>query len=85
MVRGSGRGGLLADRQRFTKAPRVLTPEKIAENEPIVRTDNLLGGIEYSDAYIVDNDSPVRVRVHLLRVELWRDLREPCVVRFGHA
>ncbi len=41
----------------FTKAPRVLTPEKIAENEPIVRTDNLLGGIEYSDAYIVDNDS----------------------------
>ncbi len=41
----------------FTKAPRVLTPEKIAEHEPIVRTDNLLGGIEYSDAYIVDNDS----------------------------
>jgi glycerol-3-phosphate dehydrogenase len=41
----------------FTKAPRVLTPEKIAEKEPIVRTDNLLGGIEYSDAYIVDNDS----------------------------
>ena len=41
----------------FTKAPRVLTPEKIGEKEPIVRTDNLLGGIEYSDAYIVDNDS----------------------------
>jgi glycerol-3-phosphate dehydrogenase len=41
----------------FTKPPRVLTPEKIAEKEPIVRTDNLLGGIEYSDAYIVDNDS----------------------------
>ncbi|MEZ5184263.1 MAG: glycerol-3-phosphate dehydrogenase/oxidase [Candidatus Nanopelagicales bacterium] len=41
----------------FTKAPRVLSPEKIAENEPIVRTENLLGGIEYSDAYIVDNDS----------------------------
>jgi glycerol-3-phosphate dehydrogenase len=41
----------------FTKPPRVLTPEKIAQSEPIVRTDNLLGGIEYSDAYIVDNDS----------------------------
>lgn len=41
----------------FTKAPRVHSAEKIHELEPIVRTDNLLGGIEYSDAYIVDNDS----------------------------
>ncbi len=41
----------------FTKPPRVLSREKIAKQEPIVRTDNLLGGIEYSDAYIVDNDS----------------------------
>lgn len=41
----------------FTKPPRVLTTEKIAQSEPIVRVDNLLGGIEYSDAYIVDNDS----------------------------
>ncbi len=41
----------------FTKPPKVFTPERIAHKEPIVRTDNLLGGIEYSDAYIVDNDS----------------------------
>ena len=41
----------------FTKPPKVLSRETIAEREPIVRTDNLLGGIEYSDAYIVDNDS----------------------------
>ena len=41
----------------FTKPPKVLSTEKIREREPIVRTDNLLGGIEYSDAYIVDNDS----------------------------
>ena len=41
----------------FTKPPKVLSTEKIRAREPIVRTDNLLGGIEYSDAYIVDNDS----------------------------
>lgn len=41
----------------FTKAPRVHTPQKIGELEPIIRTDNLIGGIEYSDAYIVDNDA----------------------------
>ena len=54
---GLGAAGYWLIGNGFTKAPRVLTPEKIAENEPIVRTDNLLGGIEYSDAYIVDNDS----------------------------
>jgi glycerol-3-phosphate dehydrogenase len=41
----------------FTKPPKVLTTDKIGHAEPIVRVDNLLGGIEYSDAYIVDNDS----------------------------
>ena len=41
----------------FTKPPKVLTTERIKKKEPVVRTDNLLGGIEYSDAYIVDNDS----------------------------
>jgi glycerol-3-phosphate dehydrogenase len=41
----------------FTKPPKVMSTDKIHELEPVVRTDNLLGGIEYSDAYIVDNDS----------------------------
>ncbi|MEI2716408.1 MAG: glycerol-3-phosphate dehydrogenase/oxidase [Candidatus Nanopelagicales bacterium] len=41
----------------FTKPPKVLTTERIKKKEPVVRVDNLLGGIEYSDAYIVDNDS----------------------------
>ncbi len=41
----------------FTKPPAVLSTDKIHQREPVVRADNLLGGIEYSDAYIVDNDS----------------------------
>ncbi|MAT61312.1 MAG: FAD-dependent oxidoreductase [Micrococcales bacterium] len=41
----------------FTQPPAILSAEKIHNIEPVVRTDNLLGGIEYSDAYIVDNDS----------------------------
>ncbi len=41
----------------FTKPPKVLSADRIKKLEPAVRTDNLLGGIEYSDAYIVDNDS----------------------------
>jgi glycerol-3-phosphate dehydrogenase len=41
----------------FTKPPAVLSTDKIHHREPVIRTDNILGGIEYSDAYIVDNDS----------------------------
>jgi glycerol-3-phosphate dehydrogenase len=54
---GLGAAGYWLIGNGFTKPPRVLTPERIGEKESIVRTDNLLGGIEYSDAYIVDNDS----------------------------
>ena len=40
-----------------THRPRYLTPEKIATIEPVVNTDGALGGIEYYDAYLPDNDS----------------------------
>ncbi len=40
-----------------THRPRYLTPEKIAAIEPVVNTDGALGGIEYYDAYLPDNDS----------------------------
>jgi len=41
----------------FTKPPRVLTPERLAAEEPVIDTSDALGGIEYSDAYLVDNDA----------------------------
>lgn len=41
----------------FTAPPALLSPRKIIAREPVVRVDNALGGIEYSDAYIVDNDA----------------------------
>lgn len=40
-----------------TPRPKKLTPEDIAEAEPVIRTDGLAGGIEYFDAYIKDNDA----------------------------
>ena len=40
-----------------TRRPRRLTAEDIEVLEPIVRTDNSIGGIEYYDAYLPDNDS----------------------------
>lgn len=41
----------------FTKAPRYLTRKRIAAEEPAVETKSSIGGIEYSDAYLHDNDS----------------------------
>ncbi|HVW30357.1 MAG TPA: FAD-dependent oxidoreductase [Polyangiaceae bacterium] len=41
----------------FTKTPRLLTVRDIETEEPIVRTDGSQGGVEYSDAYLVDNDA----------------------------
>lgn len=41
----------------FTKPPSLLNPKKILAREPVVNIENVLGGIEYSDAYLVDNDS----------------------------
>ncbi len=40
-----------------THRPRYLSPETIERLEPVVRTDNAVGGIEYYDAYLPDNDS----------------------------
>lgn len=40
-----------------TKRSRVLSKKKIKQEEPIIDTTNVIGGIEYSDAYVIDNDS----------------------------
>lgn len=41
----------------FTRPPRLLSLRAIAEDEPVVRTDGAVGGFEYSDAYLHDNDA----------------------------
>jgi alpha-glycerophosphate oxidase/glycerol-3-phosphate dehydrogenase len=40
-----------------THAPRLLSPRRIEELEPIVNTESAVGGVEYYDAYLADNDS----------------------------
>lgn len=41
----------------FTRAPRLLSRADIRREEPAVRTEGTQGGVEYSDAYLVDNDA----------------------------
>lgn len=41
----------------FTQAPRYLTSKKLKTIEPIINTDNVAGGFEYSDCYLYDNDA----------------------------
>ena len=41
----------------FTKPPKVYSSKATKVAEPAIDTTNLRGGIEYSDAYVVDNDS----------------------------
>jgi glycerol-3-phosphate dehydrogenase len=41
----------------FTRRPRLLSPRDIGREEPIVELDGLDGGVEYSDAYLHDNDA----------------------------
>ena len=41
----------------FTRPPRLLSPGDINRDEPRVNTDHGVGGFEYSDAYLVDNDT----------------------------
>ena len=41
----------------FTKRPRLLTRRDMAEEEPILKLDEADGGVEYSDAYLHDNDA----------------------------
>ncbi len=40
-----------------TKPPRLYDAERIALEEPAINTSTLRGGIQYQDAYLVDNDS----------------------------
>ena len=41
----------------ITRSPRILTPLQINQEEPLVNTNNSIGGVEYSDAYLYDNDA----------------------------
>jgi glycerol-3-phosphate dehydrogenase len=41
----------------FTRPPRLLSTTDIAREEPVVRTEESQGGVEYSDAYLIDNDA----------------------------
>jgi len=41
----------------FTRPPRLLSVADIEHEEPAVRTAGSQGGLEYSDAYLVDNDA----------------------------
>jgi glycerol-3-phosphate dehydrogenase len=41
----------------FTRTPRLLRPGRIRAEEPIVETAQAVGGFEYSDAYLHDNDA----------------------------
>ncbi len=40
-----------------THRPQFLGPQEIKSEEPVVKIDNVRGGIEYYDAYLRDNDS----------------------------
>lgn len=40
-----------------TRTPRLLSTSQIKNLEPVINTDNSIGGIEYSDAYLHDNDA----------------------------
>ncbi|MGR4067600.1 glycerol-3-phosphate dehydrogenase/oxidase [Billgrantia sp. C5P2] len=41
----------------FTRIPRFLSPEAIHQSEAIIDTHSAIGGFEYSDAYLHDNDA----------------------------
>ena len=41
----------------FTRRPRLLSPDDIRREEPVIEADDLDGGFEYSDAYLHDNDA----------------------------
>lgn len=40
-----------------TRWPRILRRETIETEEPVIDTSNVRGGIEYRDAYLIDNDA----------------------------
>jgi glycerol-3-phosphate dehydrogenase len=41
----------------FTRAPRYLSRAKLAAEEPVINAADAAGGLEYSDAYLHDNDA----------------------------
>lgn len=41
----------------FTQTPRLLRNSRIGSEEPVIDTRSSLGGFEYSDAYLVENDA----------------------------
>ncbi|HAP76222.1 MAG TPA: FAD-dependent oxidoreductase [Acidimicrobiaceae bacterium] len=40
-----------------TRYPRLLSTDKVEKEEPVIDTVNVRGGVEYRDAYLVDNDA----------------------------
>ncbi|MEH6550378.1 MAG: glycerol-3-phosphate dehydrogenase/oxidase [Pseudomonadales bacterium] len=40
-----------------TQPPAYLSPSRIKQKEPVVDTDKVVGGFEYSDCYLYDNDA----------------------------
>jgi len=41
----------------FTRVPRLLSLAEVNREEPVVQTDGMVGCVEYSDAYLYDNDA----------------------------
>jgi glycerol-3-phosphate dehydrogenase len=41
----------------FTRTPRLFSAEGIQREEPVIQTRHSVGGFEYSDAYLFDNDA----------------------------
>ena len=59
-MRGTLYGGALAYWAMgdfFTEPPRLLSKRDIERDEPVVELSNATYGLEYSDAYLVDNDT----------------------------
>jgi alpha-glycerophosphate oxidase/glycerol-3-phosphate dehydrogenase len=52
-----GAAGYWGIGQFGTRHPRLLSAERIAEEEPVIDTTSVRGGVEYRDAYLIDNDS----------------------------
>ncbi len=40
-----------------TRPPRLLSVDQIKNKEPLINIENSIGGVEYSDAYLHDNDA----------------------------
>jgi len=41
----------------YTRPPRLLSVKNIQQEEPIIDTSDVAGGVDYSDCYLPDNDS----------------------------